>query len=224
MRLNLRQFKKDNIVKFRYYLLDFFFFGIIASIVAYLILGSIDKQKAVQVETTSILGESSNSTKEISRTQQIFTENHIYGLPVRLIIPKIKVDANIIHMGITSDGDMEVPSRLEDLGWYKYGPHPGEEGSAVVAGHLGVGALEFGVFKNLNLLSVGDSVIVIDDKGLLISFIVREIRVYDKEEQVKEVFSSVVGSHLNLITCTGTWIPSERTLSQRLVVFTDKAF
>src|SRR5688500_7982550 len=55
----------------------------------------------------------------------------VYGLPVRLMIPKLDVDAAIKYMGVTKTGDMAVPDNIADVGWYKHGPHPGNKGSAV---------------------------------------------------------------------------------------------
>ena len=58
------------------------------------------------------------------------------GLPLRITIPKLQVDAKIEYMGLTSTGTMDVPTEVVNAGWYKYGAHPGDEGSAVIGGHL----------------------------------------------------------------------------------------
>ncbi len=145
-----------------------------------------------------------------------------YGLPVRLKIPKLNLDAAILYMGLTSDGEMEVPTDLQNVGWYKYGPDPGDTGSAVIAGHL-EGYKDRGVFMNLATLEPGDIVIVTDDAGSDRRFVVRESRIYGQHERPAEVFQTTDrAAHLNLVTCTGTWNESEKRYSQRLVVFTDK--
>ena len=148
------------------------------------------------------------------------TSSHNYGLPVRLTIPKINVGATITYMGLTSSGHMEAPKTNQDAGWYKYGPHPGNRGSAVIAGHLGVGSAA--VFTQLGLLVKGDTMFVTDDRGRVVSFVVTGTRAYDNDTDPSEVFSSNTGIHLNLITCNGVWEPGEKTYSKRLVVFTDK--
>jgi sortase A len=56
---------------------------------------------------------------------------------VRLQIPSIKVDAAIQYVGLTGSGSMEVPQGRADVAWYKFGPRPGDLGSAVIAGHRG---------------------------------------------------------------------------------------
>lgn len=144
-----------------------------------------------------------------------------YGLPVRLLIPKIKVDANVLYVGLDKTGNMDVPPDLLNVGWYKFGPIPGDKGSAVIAGHL-VGVKDLGVFANLHLLQPGDNLSVLDDKGATTSFVVRESRSYGQLEEPNEVFHSSDGNHLNLITCTGVWVKELQRYTKRLVVFADR--
>lgn len=145
------------------------------------------------------------------------------GLPVRLKIPVVGVDSAVIPVGITSDGAMDVPKSPNEVAWFNLGPRPGENGSAVIAGHSGWKNNIPAVFDNLHKLRIGDKISVEDEKGAITTFVVRETRVYSKDEIAPEVFSSSDGkAHLNLITCTGIWNKAEKTRSQRLVVFTDK--
>lgn len=143
------------------------------------------------------------------------------GPPVRLVIAGLKIDAKIGQLGLTKDGDMDIPSNIMETGWYKYGPRPGVVGSAVIAGHLSGEKGEPGIFRNLEKLQKGDKLSVVDDKGQTTSFTVREIRHYDQNEEPSEVFNSNSGTHLNLVTCAGSWSKTERSYSKRLVVFSD---
>jgi LPXTG-site transpeptidase (sortase) family protein len=145
------------------------------------------------------------------------------GLPVRLKIPAIGVDTAIEYMGKTASGDMAVPTNLVNVGWYKYGPLPGETGSAVIAGHVVGFKDEPGVFKQLDKLKTGDILLVIDAKGQAFSFTVRAAKTYDPKQQHDEVFNSVSGTHLNLITCAGDWDSSHQHYLKRLVVFADSS-
>lgn len=146
-----------------------------------------------------------------------------HGLPTRLEIPKIKVKAAIIQLGLTPAGMMEVPAGVHDTGWYKYGPRPGDSGNAVITGHFGTVKGKRSVFTDLAQLQKGDRLIVTDDKGVATSFLVRETRTYDEGERPNEVFESSDSAHLNLITCAGTWDKVKQRYSKRLVVFTDKS-
>lgn len=150
-------------------------------------------------------------------------EKHEPGLPVRLVIAGLDIDAPIGQLGLTESGDMDNPSNIMETGWYKYGPHPGDIGSAVIAGHLSGEKGQPGIFKNLEKLQKGDSLSVVDDKGQTISFTVRETRYYDQDEKPSEVFNTNTGAHLNLITCAGSWDKTERSFSKRLVVFSDRS-
>lgn len=145
------------------------------------------------------------------------------GLPVRLEIPVIGVDATIIPTGLTLDGAMDVPKDLDEVAWLNLGLRPGEDGSAVIAGHYGWKNNRPAVFDNLYKLRQGDEIFIEDERGVITAFVVREIRTYDKDEAVSGVFRSDDDkAHLNLITCTGVWDEVEKTYSGRLIVLTDK--
>lgn len=145
------------------------------------------------------------------------------GFPVRLKIPVLNVDSAIEYVGLTPLGDMDVPENPNNVAWYKLGQRPGENGSAVVAGHSGYKDNIPAVFDNLSKLGNGDKLQVEDEKGTIISFVVRESRSYIPEADASGVFSSNDGkAHLNLITCEGVWNMAQKSYSNRLVVFTDK--
>lgn len=144
-----------------------------------------------------------------------------FGLPMRLQIPKLQVDANISYMGLTEGGEMDVPPDLINVGWYKYGTKPGEVGSAVIAGHL-EGTEDLGVFTDLQKLRKGDIVSVRNDRNELVSFTVRETRTYKQDERPAEIFNKTDGSYLNLITCSGVWSNAQQRYSHRFVVFAEK--
>jgi LPXTG-site transpeptidase (sortase) family protein len=145
------------------------------------------------------------------------------GRPVRLKIPSINVDAPVEYVGLTSDGAMDVPKGPVKVAWFNLGPRPGENGSAVIAGHYDWKNNIPAVFDNLHKLSKGDKIYIKDEKGATATFVVREIQIYGKNNDASSVFGSSDGkSHLNLITCTGVWNKSEKTFSDRLIVFADR--
>jgi len=156
--------------------------------------------------------------KPISPNQTV--SKTAFGLPVRLIIRVIGVDANVQYLGVNKAGEMEVPSNITDVGWFKLGSKPGEKGSAVMAGHLNGAGDKMGVFADLDKLKIGDKVSVVDDRGASITFVVRKTGVFDFGYE-DEVFSRNDGVYLNLITCDGGWDKAENSYKQRLVVFTE---
>jgi len=146
------------------------------------------------------------------------------GVPVRLQIPAIGIDAKIDGMGLTPAGDMEAPTGAHDTGWYKLGPRPGDVGSAVVAGHYGRWQNgDHSVFDDLHALKAGDKIRVLDQQGVTVSFTVRTTRIFKHADDARSVFTSDDAmAHLNLITCQGTWSAAEKTYAERLVVFADR--
>lgn len=146
-----------------------------------------------------------------------------FGLPVRLKIPKINVDATVVYVGLTPQGAMGAPKTQGDVAWYTGGARPGENGTAVIAGHYGWIKGNPSVFNDISTLRKGDKIYIEDDTGVTISFVVREIRTYDPKADTATVFGSTDGaSHLNLITCEGAWDAGRKTYTERLVVFADK--
>lgn len=146
-----------------------------------------------------------------------------YSYPVRLKIEAIGVNANVQYVGMTDSGELATPSNITDVGWYKLGTRPGNPGSAVLDGHFNGPQGQAGVFSKLTSLKKGDKVTTIDSKGEKVVFTVTGIRTYGADEKPDEVFKSDdVGTHLNLITCSGDWNAESRGYSTRTVVFTSK--
>lgn len=145
------------------------------------------------------------------------------GLPVRLQIPAINVDASIEALGLTPDGAMAITPNLANVAWYKLGERPGDVGSAVIAGHYGGSSLA-AVFNHLHELKPGDKLFVQDATGASITFVIRGSQNYDPKADASSIFQSHDGqSHLNLITCEGVWNKATKSYTNRLVVFTDKS-
>ncbi|HCF86932.1 MAG TPA: hypothetical protein DEV72_17250 [Ktedonobacter sp.] len=118
---------------------------------------------------------------------------------------------------------METPrqSPWNDVGWYNAGPRPGEQGSAVIAGHLDRPGGNPAVFWHLRDLHVGDTVLVVDAQGKTLHFHVTRIGFYPPQEApVQDIFGNTAGRFLNLMTCAGDWIPTEHQTALRIVVYT----
>ncbi len=146
-----------------------------------------------------------------------------HGLPARLKIPGINVNAAVKYVGLTSDKDMDTPKNPDDVGWFEPGQRPGNNGSAVITGHYGWINGRTAVFDNLHKLRKGDKLYIEDKKGTIITFVVRGSRTYGPNEDATNVFRSSDGkAHLNLITCTGVWNKTQKSYSTRFVVFADK--
>ncbi len=145
--------------------------------------------------------------------------------PARLIIPAIDVNATVQHVGLdpAGTGEMDVPSNFTDVGWYRYGVRPGMHGSAVIAGHVSGRELPEAIFYELHTLEIGDEIISMSAEGEVDRFQVVQITTYAHDDPTEEVFVSTDGkARLNLITCSGTWLPEEDRYDMRTVVFAER--
>jgi LPXTG-site transpeptidase (sortase) family protein len=163
-----------------------------------------------------------NTTNTSQDTEQL-TSTHTAApgdYPVRLQIPSLGIDANVQYVGITAHATMAVPNNFTDVGWYKYGPVPGSSGSAVMAGHVDNALALPGVFKHLQDIQQGEDIYVLTKDGNKQHFVVDEVDIYNVNDvPTSRVFETSGSAHLNLITCDGTWVQSQKQYDQRLVVY-----
>ena len=142
------------------------------------------------------------------------------GTPVRLLIPAIGVEAVVSDVGLGKTGNMAVPRSYGEAGWYRYGPQPGEEGSAVMDGHMDNGFGLPAVFRNLSLLKRGDDMYVTTRAGEVRHFKVESVERYAVGDVPRErVFDFTGEPRLNLITCTGEWDSKNKSYDERVVVY-----
>jgi len=141
-------------------------------------------------------------------------------IPVKLLIPQLEIDAPVEEVGVTARGNMATPSRYSSVGWYKYGTLPGARGSAVLAGHVDNALGLAGVFKRLSELSPGDEIFVTGAGGEELRFTIERMEIYPYQEvPVETLFKDSDAARLNLVTCSGSWLLSEKTYDERLVVY-----
>lgn len=146
------------------------------------------------------------------------------GLPVRLRIPAIGVDALVEHVGLTEDLAMDVPSTFETVAWYKLGYRPGEPGNAVIAGHLDTPTGAPAVFWSLESLQPGDEIFVQGEDGVERRFVVDFHTRYPYDDApVQEIFGPAEVPRLVLITCNGVWDRAARNYSHRVVLYATAA-
>lgn len=188
---------------------------LVSAVLAFAILaGVVVLYEVVQGTQQAVIGETSSVMQKVSI---------VPGLPMRLKIPKIKLDSEVEYVGLTLNGEMATPKNISNVGWYEPGVRPGDVGSAVIAGHYGWEDGKASAFDELHKLRVGDKIYVEDDVGTVTTFVIRANRRYDPKEDAGEVFNSKDGkAHLNLISCEGDWDESSQSYSKRLVVFADR--
>jgi sortase (surface protein transpeptidase) len=127
--------------------------------------------------------------------------------PVSLTIPLIGVQTELITLGLTSKGALEVPSLSEAsvAGWYTGSPRPGAIGSAIIVGHIDSHTAP-GVFYRLSELRPGDKVYVKRADGSLVEFRVTLVQSYLKNRfPTQAVYGPTPDPELRLITCGGAF-------------------
>ncbi len=139
--------------------------------------------------------------------------------PVSLTIDGIRVsDAPVTAVGVRPDGEMDVPPASE-VGWYRFGPSPGESGSAVLAAHIAFDGVD-GVFRNLDAIELGAQVEVGYADGTTAVFEVVDTAQYDKAElPFDDIFTSDGDPSLTLITCGGDFNRSISSYEDNVVAY-----
>ncbi|MBI5004241.1 class F sortase [Candidatus Kaiserbacteria bacterium] len=140
--------------------------------------------------------------------------------PSQLVIPALQIDADIEHIGLVASDRMAVPHSFKDAGWYKYGPVPGDEGTAIILGHLDNGLGLTGVFKRLHELVPGDEIEILTEGGRTVRFRVTSLADYPYKDVPPTALVSS-DAKLILITCAGHWTYDKdqgMTYDHRLVV------
>jgi hypothetical protein len=146
------------------------------------------------------------------------------SLPVRLLVPRLGINANVQKVGISKRGTMGVPNNFTDVGWYKYGTIPGKVGNAVLDGHLDNALSLDGVFKHLSDLVVDDDIFVVNAAGNKARFKVAQSGVLASDSTSTDgIFGTSTKARLILITCEGVWQQSKKTYTERRVVYADFA-
>ncbi|MBC2905337.1 class F sortase [Streptomyces cupreus] len=141
--------------------------------------------------------------------------------PVRLLIPKISVDAPFTDLAIGRTGQLNPPPAddVNLVGWYAKGASPGETGTSIIAGHVDT-ATSAAVFANLRNLKKGDAFHVERADGRRASFVVDSVETFDKEHfPSRRVYGDTAQAQARLITCAGDYDRTAKDYTDNLVVF-----
>jgi hypothetical protein len=142
------------------------------------------------------------------------------SLPVELHNPAIAVDGPLSELGLNPDRTVELPTDFQVAGWYRYGPPPGDTGSAVILGHVD-SYTGPAVFYRLSSLRPGDQVDVTRADRSVAHFLVQTVATYLKSQfPSHEVYDSRGYSALQLVTCGGEFDHTIRSYQSNVVVYT----
>jgi Sortase domain len=144
------------------------------------------------------------------------------SVPVAIDIPRVRVQAKIISLGLTSGGAVRVPPLTRPFltSWYDRGPTPGEPGAAVIFGHVDSAAVGPAVFYRLGDLRPGDLVYVTLKDGRTALFRVYSAALYQKAEFPDQaIYGYTSWPSLRLVTCGGQFDSATGHYLSNTVVF-----
>jgi LPXTG-site transpeptidase (sortase) family protein len=134
-------------------------------------------------------------------------------------VPALGLDAAVDAVGVEPDGQMTVPAEVDRVGWYRFGPTPGDEGSAVIAGHVDSRTQGLGAMAPLREATVGDEVLVTNAAGTATRWRIVSREVISKQVlPLDRLFTRDGPPRLTLITCGGPFLPEFQSYRDNVVV------
>lgn len=141
-------------------------------------------------------------------------------VPDRLELPSLGVRSVVAPVGVDRSGDLEIPEDVDQVGWYRFGPRPGDPtGSTVLSGHVDSAEQGQGAFYRLRELAPGDPVLIRSSDGK-----VRRYRVVSREEWPKSevpldrLFARGGAARITLVTCGGGFREDIRSYQDNIAV------
>lgn len=143
--------------------------------------------------------------------------------PVTLAIPKLGMDTRLIGLRKARDGQLQVPEDPQRAGWYSQGYAPGDEGPAVLVGHVD-SYRGPGIFARIGELVPGDPLTVRRADGTLAQFVVAQVETFAKRDFPTEgVYRGDGTSSLRLVTCGDEFDANSKSYLSNVVVFAEPA-
>jgi sortase (surface protein transpeptidase) len=139
--------------------------------------------------------------------------------PTRIRIPSVGVDAVVEPVGVDGRGFMVIPAEVRRVGWYRFGPAPGDAaGAAVIAGHVDTRQQGAGALFPLRGVDVGDRITVTAGGRDLPYRVVGKETIVKQRLPVEELFARDGAPRLVVITCGGPFVPELASYRDNLVV------
>ncbi|MBB5777076.1 class F sortase [Nonomuraea angiospora] len=143
-------------------------------------------------------------------------------VPESIDIPSIDVDAPLMKLGLSKDGEVELPpyEKPKVAGWYTGSAVPGEKGASVIIGHVDTKTAP-AVFYKLRQLRKGETVKVERSDGKVVSFKVDHIEQVHKDSfPTRRVY---LEDGLKLVTCGGKFDYAKGEYLDNIIVYASRA-
>jgi hypothetical protein len=143
------------------------------------------------------------------------------SIPTSVAIPALGVQADVVEVGRAADGSIATPvgDPVRQAGWYGRGPAPGEQGTAVIVGHVDT-RTEPAVFATIAGLGQGKLIEVDRQDGRVATFAVESVERFPKTAfPIDRIFDRDDRPRLVLVTCGGAWVGAEIGYADNVIVF-----
>jgi hypothetical protein len=140
--------------------------------------------------------------------------------PRRVSIPSADVSMPIVATGVLDDGQMELPDDPARIGWYRFGPAPGDpRGSVVLGGHVDSVRYGVGPLARLASVEVGARIAVTAADGTTQRYRVTSIeRISKAALPTDRLFDPDTAPRLVVITCGGRYLPEAGGYEDNIVL------
>ena len=141
-------------------------------------------------------------------------------VPVGIRVPALDVDTKVAPIGVEPSGELEIPEDVQVVGWYEFGPRPGDKaGSVVMSGHIDSAEQGKGSFFRLSQLEPGDQAFVRMSDGKTWRYKVVSREEWPKSEvPLDRIFSRGGAPRLTLVTCGGGFREDIRSYKDNIAV------
>jgi LPXTG-site transpeptidase (sortase) family protein len=129
--------------------------------------------------------------------------------PIQISIPALKVDSEVMQVGMADDITMEVPKDISVVGWFMHSALPGADaGSTVLVGHRDGRKDPNGVFRHLEQVNRGDLLVVWNESGQRHTYRVHSNELVsraDFPQRAPDLFRLNGAQRIVLLTCGGSY-------------------
>jgi hypothetical protein len=154
----------------------------------------------------------------------VFADPLGFSPPVHIDIAEAGIHADLLKVGLDSDGSLGVPplGQAQKAAWYDKGPAPGQAGPAVIDAHVDSSETKDyrGAFYNLGEVLPGEQIDVTRADHSVAVFTVDSVQQAAKDQfPTSRVYGSVSYAALRLITCGGDFDYSKRSYVDNTIVY-----
>ena len=139
--------------------------------------------------------------------------------PVRLKLQGVE-NAPVQAVATGGDGQLQMPTSPNAVGWWAAGAAPGSEGGTVLlAGHVDTARSGPAVFAGLSEVPVGAKVSVTGGDGHVHRYKIVARRTYPQTALPRDLFQGAGKPRLVLVTCTGSYDHKAHRYTHNLVLY-----